>query len=67
MMVSKRLNTGLYLIEHKDKHYHVEDIQRASDGDCGAGWILYQINKNGREYMNDFDTKRSAIKALSTL
>lgn len=62
----KRLNTGVYELSYKGRTFEIEDIKRASDGDCLPGWMAYEIitNKAGdprRQYLNDYATKRDAI------
>lgn len=61
---AKRLNTGLYEVSYKGRVFQVEDIARASDGDCLPGWMLYEMEGDKRSYWNDFGTKRAAVAAI---
>lgn len=61
-----RLNTGVYQLTYKGRVFEIEDIKRASDGECLPGWMVYEMvtNKAGetrRVYMDDRSTKRDAI------
>ena len=64
-MTVTKITKGLYEISYTGRTFQVEDIRQASDGELAAGWMLYEIVRGNREYINDFGTKRSAIKAIS--
>lgn len=65
-MKSKRISPGLYEVTVGTRRFHVEDIQRASDGEVLPGWMLYEIkgDEDAREFWNDFSTKRAAMNAI---
>jgi hypothetical protein len=62
MISTIRINAGLYQFHLRGRTFQVEDIKRASDGECGAGWVAYEMHGNRREYLNDYSTKRAAIE-----
>jgi hypothetical protein len=62
MISTIRINAGLYQFCLRGRTFQVEDIKRASDGNCGAGWIAYEMYGNRREYLNDYATKRTAVE-----
>ena len=63
MTKTTRIAPGLYEMTYAGRTFQIEDIGRASDGDCGAGWIAYEVSKHGnRIYLDDYSTKRAAIE-----
>ena len=55
----KRINTGIYDVEHAGRRY---ELERYPDG----AWLLFEDRgiERPREYLNDFSTKRAALDAL---
>jgi hypothetical protein len=61
-MTVKRINTGIYQIEHNGVTYEVEKWHDGS-------WLLFEMEFNGfgyeRAYANDFATLRDAKNAVA--
>lgn len=57
-----KINIGIYELEYKGRRFQIEDIGRASDGNCLPGWIGYEMRGDRREYLFDYPTKRAAIQ-----
>ena len=57
--MTTRINSGIYSLIHAGKAYEVE---RYPDG----SWLTFKvIEGKGREYLNDFSTKRAAIASIA--
>lgn len=58
-MTIKRLGPGFYNIQHSGKSY---DLDKYPDG----AWLLFEVAAEdcGREFVNDFATKRDAVACL---
>ena len=56
-----KIDAGIYNIDHNGHKYELER-------DEWGIWVLYEQTKNsewnGREYCNDFKTKRQALEAI---
>lgn len=61
-----KIAPGLYQVTHKGLVYQIEDIHQASDGEIAPGWMLYEMVREQREFINDYATKRAALAALKT-
>ena len=57
MTKTTRINPGIYDVIHNGQRYELEQYE---DG----AWLLFQTLKSGREYLQDFATKRAAIRSI---
>ena len=61
-MKTTRRTTGIYGFSYKGRNFEVENMAVGSDGET-KGWFVFELEANGdREFVNDYDTKRFAIK-----
>lgn len=56
-MTVTRINAGIYDVTHNGIRYELEQYPDGS-------WLLFQTLKSGREYMQDFRTKRAALRSI---
>ena len=61
-MQTKKISAGIYGFTYKGHSFEVENMAVGSDGET-TGWFVFIQEPNGdREFVNDYDTKRFAIK-----
>jgi phage protein U len=55
-------HAGTYSFTYKGRLFEVENMAVGSDGET-TGWFVFEIYESGnREFDNDYDTKKFAIK-----
>jgi hypothetical protein len=65
MITATRINTGLYQFTYKGRTFQIEDQFIATDGESKirSDWNAYEMDRfGGREWCNDYMTKRAAIR-----